>query len=129
MCVFRIIKSNIFCLTFKIYLKQISTCSYIYSCDTTKQSVCRWQYVLPHPVGLSSLAKEITVATRVRQGSSNELSSRQPLSGSMSTKQNVIHKRLKFLRLRYFPRSCTVKSSFGVWFSQGSIPASRTSRV
>ena len=44
------------------------------SCDTIKlfvdENVCS-----PTPVGLNSLTKEIMVTTRVRQGSSNELSS------------------------------------------------------
>ena len=58
----------------------------------------------PTPVRLSPLAREIMVATSVKQGSSNKLSSRLPLSGYMETKTNVIHKRLNFLRLRWFPR-------------------------
>ena len=37
---------------------------------------------------------------------------------------NVIHKRLKFLHLRWFPRDCVVESWIGVWVGRVSIPAS-----
>ena len=60
-----------------------------------------WKTQCSHiPVGLSSRVKEVTIATRVRQGSSNELSSGKPLSGYKKKKRKVIHKRLRFLRLR-----------------------------
>ena len=39
-------------------------------------------------------------------------------------KTNVIHKRLNFLRLHWFPRGWVVESWIGVWVSRVSIPAS-----
>ena len=48
------------------------------------RSLCGCQYIcFPTLVGLSSLAREVMVDTSIKQGSSNELSSRQPLSGYM----------------------------------------------
>ena len=43
----------------------------------TQQSVCGWQYICsPTPGGFSSVAKEVMVATSLKQGSSKKLSSR-----------------------------------------------------
>ena len=58
-------------------------------------------YLMPN-----SLAREVMVATSIKQGSSNELSSRY--QRIYVNKTNEIHKRLNLLRLRWFLRGWVV---------------------
>ena len=99
------------------------------SCDTTKQSICGWQYMLPYPCGLelssegsngchshnARLFKWIELWVAIKQIYVN--------------KTNVMHKFLKFLCLHGFPHGCVVESWVGEWANQILIPASRILRV
>ena len=56
-------------------------------------------------INFNGLSREVMVATSVMQGSSNELSSLVAVKRIYVNKTNEIHKRLNFIRLRWFPRS------------------------
>ena len=95
------------------------------SCDIMKQSVFGGQYICsPSHVGLSSLAREVIVAISVEQGSFKWIELSVAVKRIYVNKTNVIHKRLNFLCLRWFPRSWVVESWIGVWVSSVLIPAS-----
>ena len=71
--------------------------------------ICLSNYTLP-PAGLSTFPKELTVATRVMQSSSNELST--PVSDSAKCKQ------MKLNTYALIPEQ-TLSSSLGLGVSQG----------
>ena len=68
-------------------------------------------FTLPWVVGLSSLVKQLTVVFCVMQGSSSELSSRQPLSIYIYVnKTKMMHMHLNLIAYVKFPRGYALDS-------------------
>ena len=93
------------------------------------ETVCVWQYMLPYPCGveLSCEGSNGCHSRKARLFEWIELS--VPVKQIYVNKTKVVHKVLKFLRLRWFLRGCAVESWVGVRVSWVSIPTSRISRL
>ena len=94
------------------------------------ETVCGWQYIyFPHPRSLRTLTKELAVATRIMQSSSNKLSTL--ISISIKCKQTEIFNTYTLNSFAYIETASGWKVVLSGWHKVGwvSIPAEGISRV